>query len=873
MAEPNAISPLFFGSGSGGVVWVTASNLGLYVQLKPVHIRLQALPVTATYIHLSGNLPAGLTFNGATGIISGTMPVETSDQVYTFVVSANNAGGSVPKTFYMTGTVTEENAPWWQTPAGNLGSGNSGDDFVANLLAIDPSGLPVGYALANSTLPTGLSLNHATGIISGVLPSVSADTDYTFTVDATNAFYSVPRTFDIEVLLNPSIHWITPAGSLSVQLQNTNFTSILLAKSPSSLPITYTVIGSGILPPGTQLDPRSGVIFGTLPIASNTSGDVYSFTVLASDGTLSVPRTFSVTVLTSTGAVDNFADDLLILMHFDGTQGSTTFIDTTGNPVTDPSTDAQIANELSLFGGGSVYFDGSGRLNNHPRTGHDFDLSATDYTIEFAATFDTIPNSQASFFQISSKNLVIGYETDTLLVSYIANGASTQTTYSFPWTPFAYVWNRIAVVSANTVVTVYIDGTSVGNTTIANMAPGGAATPATIGADGFGNTLTGYMDELRVTRAARYLSNYTPSNVPFPDVPYWLTTSPLPSAISQESYLAPLLGNDPNGNGLTFMVANGSAAPSNLSVTSDGGTLPSGELQGRMSFHPTAGSYTFVMTLYDNFNSVPATFILPIRSNLPPTFPGMNLGTYVERYAVATAVVATDGNGLTLSYTHADNAMANTLTLSSTGGITGTAPLVNSNTVDTFAVTASNGAQATTATFTITFVPNEPPVWTNAIVNATTIPIVPNVTTTLFSGYDGTSLPGMHVVATDVDTGISGITVSYSTDPLTVPPGVVLGPEGSLTGFYEPTTRSNSYTFVVNATDGYYTVPATFIMNVVYNIPPTWVTTAGALANVVPTVEYANTVVAIDTNTPNLPITYSLQGMLPPGLTLKRYLD
>jgi len=73
--------------------------------------------------------------------------------------------------------------PLWQTAAGNLNTINdifSGN--VATLTAVDPNGLSVSYE--SSSIPSGLSLNTGTGIISGNPTDVVNNTTYSFDVTA-----------------------------------------------------------------------------------------------------------------------------------------------------------------------------------------------------------------------------------------------------------------------------------------------------------------------------------------------------------------------------------------------------------------------------------------------------------------------------------------------------------------------------------------------------------------------------------------------------------------------------------------------------------------------------------------------------------------
>lgn len=81
-------------------------------------------------------------------------------------------------------------------------------------------------------------------------------------------------------------------------------------------------------------------------------------------------------------------------------------------------------------------------------------------------------------------------------------------------------WTHIAVVRTNSAITLYYNGVSVGtNSTISNITGNSASArlcvgtgPQNIG----GRQFIGYMDDLRITKYARYTANFTPPAAAFP---------------------------------------------------------------------------------------------------------------------------------------------------------------------------------------------------------------------------------------------------------------------------------------------------------------------------------------------------------------------
>ena len=109
------------------------------------------------------------------------------------VTNTSNLFGLLPDALYV------NQSPIWVTSAGSLGSFNEQVSITLSALsATDPESTTISYALANgSSLPSGVSLNSSTGVISGTLPSINSNTTYSFTVNASDGLNVIPRTFSI----------------------------------------------------------------------------------------------------------------------------------------------------------------------------------------------------------------------------------------------------------------------------------------------------------------------------------------------------------------------------------------------------------------------------------------------------------------------------------------------------------------------------------------------------------------------------------------------------------------------------------------------------------------------------------------------------
>lgn len=132
--------------------------------------------------YLVTGLPAGLSANAATGLISGTPTTATPAGGTTVMLQATNAGGTSSNASLVLNiaAIAAAAAPAINSAAST--SGTVGSQFGYQVAA---SNSPTSYSVvAGSTLPAGLSLNATTGFISGA-PTAAGTTPVTVT--ATNA--------------------------------------------------------------------------------------------------------------------------------------------------------------------------------------------------------------------------------------------------------------------------------------------------------------------------------------------------------------------------------------------------------------------------------------------------------------------------------------------------------------------------------------------------------------------------------------------------------------------------------------------------------------------------------------------------------------
>ena len=224
------------------------------------------------------------------------------------------------------------------------------------------------------------------------------------------------------------------------------------------------------------------------------------------------------------GAVaDAYINNVVLLLHGDGTNGSTTITDSSSNAFTVTANgDAQISTTESKFGGSSLYFDGVGDYLTVP-TSSDLSFDG-DFTIEFwmktsSFDFDSFARRVISFGPniagalelifytgAASSNISVWSNNSLLITGNIAAATGN--------------WVHIALARSGTTMKLFVDGVQSGSDSTTSTNFNAADTYGlTIGRYQAGNGhFNGYLDDLRITKGvARYTTGFTPPTAAFPD--------------------------------------------------------------------------------------------------------------------------------------------------------------------------------------------------------------------------------------------------------------------------------------------------------------------------------------------------------------------
>ena len=227
---PNAVGSL--------VLEVTLTNKAgtLVKTTTAVSVTTRAPAFTTQPSITPTNAQMGTTFTGNKGVV-----INASTYTYQWYLNGNKINGQTASTYVSDGigsltfqvtatgptglkvvatspavTITSspvvQNAPTWTVQPGLLGTFAEGSSVSLPLMASDKENNIATYGITGGQLPNGLSIDMFSGVISGTLGEVIADTSYTFEVTVTDRTnLTLKGNFTINVAnVKTTVTWQTP---------------------------------------------------------------------------------------------------------------------------------------------------------------------------------------------------------------------------------------------------------------------------------------------------------------------------------------------------------------------------------------------------------------------------------------------------------------------------------------------------------------------------------------------------------------------------------------------------------------------------------------------------------------------------------------
>lgn len=214
-------------------------------------------------------------------------------------------------------------------------------------------------------------------------------------------------------------------------------------------------------------------------------------------------------------AGDPHFDEVTLLLHMDGADGSTTFVDSSAAPKTAIVTgDVQISTAHSKWGGTSCLFGAvGGEVRYSDNTA--FGFGTGDFTWE---AWIRRQNADCALFDVrnsgSDTGVLVAYISTNGYLSWFDSSAKISTTQHIP----VGEWMHVAYSRSSGVLHMFVGGVLVRSD--AKSSDFGAAQPLRIGRDVTGGaSFSGCIDDLRITKGvARYTADFTPPAARFPDI-------------------------------------------------------------------------------------------------------------------------------------------------------------------------------------------------------------------------------------------------------------------------------------------------------------------------------------------------------------------
>lgn len=213
-------------------------------------------------------------------------------------------------------------------------------------------------------------------------------------------------------------------------------------------------------------------------------------------------------------------DKTILLLHGNGTNGSTTITDSSIIPKSvSANGNAQISTTQSKYGGSSISFDGTGDYLSLS-TGVEFNFSTFDFTIELWAYIVNYSTTRTILSKYTTwpSNLDLQWYINTSgIFTFVAGDSATISLANNSALPLTS-WTHLAVCRSQGITRSFVGGITQTATHTGSVLIPNDKNVLRIGLDLDGtNGFNGYLDDIHISTYAKYTSDFTPPTAELED--------------------------------------------------------------------------------------------------------------------------------------------------------------------------------------------------------------------------------------------------------------------------------------------------------------------------------------------------------------------
>ena len=338
----------------------------------------------APTVALTGTLPTGVVFDSATATLSGAASAATAGQQFPVTLTATNVGGVATQQFVL----TVHSLPAFTSATAAIAVTGTPFSF-----AVTATGSPAPSITMTGTLPTGITFNTATAMLSGTASAATAGQQFPVTFTATNAAGVATQQFTLTVHSVPAFTSATAA----IAVVGAPFSFTVTANGAPAPSITMT----GTLPTGITFNTATATLSGTASAAA--AGQQFPVTLTATNVAGVATQQFTLSVTRIPQITSNSSAVAIAGVPFSFT------VTSAGSPTASITQAGQLPAGISFTAGTGGTAKLSGTASNAD-TGRNFAMTFTVTNSAGASTqnFTLTINSVPTFNSTTSATAVAG---------------------------------------------------------------------------------------------------------------------------------------------------------------------------------------------------------------------------------------------------------------------------------------------------------------------------------------------------------------------------------------------------------------------------------------------------------------------------------